>query len=287
MTEIFSALLSDLINSAFSAFDEAMIWLLDGMLHVERLADSAVASIVTEGVVSELYQFVYTLAWGLLVLKFLFKGFEIYILWRDGDADASPQDMLIGSVEAVAVMLVFPYLYDVLAEVTVWFATGLMDRLGLAAGGIFQINIWDQNQLAGLSIIFLLLLLVYLILLVVLIVKLVQRGFELLVLRLGVPISCLGLVDSDKGLFKGYIQTFFKAMFTSVIQIVLMSLSLRIIVTPSLLNILCGIAAITTAFSTPAMMQQLLIATGHGGGLSQKIYTASITANAIRGFLGK
>lgn len=285
MTAIFSALLSDLINSAFTAFDEVMIWLLDGMLHVEHLADSAVSSIITDGVITELYQFVYTLAWGLLILKFLFKGFEIYILWRDGDADASPQDMLIGSVEAVAVMLVFPFLYDVMAEVTVWFATGLMDRMGLSTWASFPLK--NLEELTGLGIIFLLLMLVYLILLVVLIVKLIQRGFELLVMRLGVPISCLGLIDSDKGLFKGYIQTFYKAMFTSVIQIVLMSFSLRVIVTPSLLNLLCGIAVITTAFATPMMMQQLLVSVGHGGGMSQKIYSVSMAANAIRGLAGK
>lgn len=282
MSLIFSALLNDIINSVFEAFDDVMLWLLDGMLHVENMLDSSITSVVTVGTISDVYRFIYTFAWGLLVLKFLFKGFEIYILWRDGDADASPQDMLIGSAQAVAVMLVFPYLYDVMAEVTVWFAKGILERFGLSTGTVF-IPIAVTTQ----SLILLILLLVYLILLVVLIVKLVQRGFELLVMRLGVPISCLGLVDSDMGMFKGYIQTFFKAMFTSIIQIVLMSFSLRVIVTPGLFNLICGISIITTAFATPAMMQQMLVATARGGGISQKVYTASMTARSIRGLLGK
>lgn len=286
MTAIFSSLISDIVNAGFSAFDGVMLWLLEGMLHVETLMDSAVSSIITVTVVSDLYQFVYTFAWGLLILKFLFKGFEIYILWRDGDADASPQDMFMGSLEAVVVMLVFPYLYDVMAEVTIWFSAGIMRSFGLSTGDTFPV--YSATTLQGLNIILILLLLIYLILLVVLIVKLIQRGFELLILRMGVPIACLGLVDSDKGLYKGYIQTFFKAMFTSVIQIVLMSLSLRVIVTPTLFNLLCGFAAICMAFATPLMMQQFLVSVGRGGGgLSQKIYTASITARSIRGLIGK
>lgn len=286
MTAIFSSLISDIVNAGFSAFDGVMLWLLDGMLHVESLVDTTVSSIVTTTVISDLYEFVYTFAWGLLVLKFLFKGFEIYILWRDGDADSSPQDMFIGSIEAVVVMLVFPYLYDVMAEATIWFASGIMAGFGMSTGESFPV--FSADTLKGLNIILVLLLLVYLILTVVLIVKLIQRGFELLVMRLGVPIACLGMVDSDMGLFKGYIQTFFKAMFTSVIQIVFLSMSLRMIVTPALINLICGFAAIGLAFATPAMMQQLLITVGRGGGgLSQKIYTASITARSIRGLFGK
>jgi hypothetical protein len=284
MTTIFSSFLSDLLNDAVSAFDSGLMWILSGMLYVEKLTDTSVSSIVTSSVISSLYQFVYKFAGGLLLLKFLFKGFEIYILWRDGDPDNSPQDMLIGGIEGTVFMLCFPYLYDIMAGLTMYFATDIMGRLGLSDGAV---SLDPSGFSFTVTTLFLLILLVvYVILLVYVMIKLIQRGFELLILRLGVPIACMGLVDSDKGLFKGYMQTFFKTMFTSVIQIAMLSLSLRIIVTPSLPNIICGIAAIATALGTPLLLQNILIPTG-GGGLGQKVYSAGMAAGAIRRILGR
>lgn len=285
MTSIFSSFLGDLLNDAFSDFDGVMLWILNGMLYVEKLTDTAVSSIVTTSVISGLYQFIYAFAGGLLLLKFLFKGFEIYILWRDGDPDNSPQDMLIGGIEGTAVTLCFPYLYDIMAGATVYFATGIMDRLGLSAGTT-SVAPFDVLGFTGKTLFLLILLVVYLVLLVYMLIKLIQRGFELLILRLGVPIACMGLIDSDKGLFKGYMQTFFKTMFTSVIQINMMSLSLRVIVTPSFLNVISGIAIIATALGAPLLMQQMLIPTG-GGGLGQKIYSAGMAVSSIRHILGR
>lgn len=284
MSAIFSLFLNDIIESAVADFDGVMLWLLDGMLHVELLMDAAVSGVVTNTVISDVYQFIYMTAGGLLVLKFLFKGFEIYILWRDGDPENSPQDMLIGSIQGTVVMLVFPYLYDVMAEITLWFATGIMERLDLSTGGTFHVT---DFQIAGKSIVLLIMALVYLILMVIMIIKLMQRGFELLILRLGVPIACMGLIDSDKGLFKGYIQIFYKTLFTSVIQIVLLSWSLRFIANPSVTTLVIGIAIISTALSTPMLMQQMLISTGRGGGIGQKMYSAGMMANAVRRIIGK
>ncbi|MEM5780048.1 MAG: conjugal transfer protein TrbL family protein [Lawsonibacter sp.] len=288
MSSIFSSLLSDIINSAISDFDGVMLWILDGMLHVENMTDSAASTIVTSHNISEVYQFIYFVAGALLILKFLFKGIEIYLLWRDGDPENSPQDMLMGGIEGTVMMLVFPYLYDVMAEVTVFFATGIMDRFGLSTGDTIPISVLDPVGIAEKSILLLILLIVYLVLMVVMMIKLVGRGFELLILRLGVPIACMGLVDSDKGLFKGYIQIVFKTLFTSVIQIVMLSFSLRMIVTLNLFNLICAVSIISIAMGAPLLMQQILVATGRGGGgMIQKLYSAGMMANTIRRMIGK
>lgn len=284
MTAILSGFLHDLLSMAFEAFDDAMLWMLESMLHVETLLGSVAEGLMTGGTVNDVYLFIYRFACSLIVLKFLFRGFEIYILWRDGDADSSPQDMLIGTAQGIVVMVCFPYLYDIMAEVTVWFTDGVMGRFGLGVDTPF----WPTMEgVQGLSLFIMILLVVYVVLSVVLYLKLIKRGFELLILRLGVPIACLGLVDSDMGLFKGYLQTFFKTMFTTVIQLTLMSFSVRVIANVSFSSIVIGIAIIMTAFGAPSLMQHMLISTGHGGGITNKIYSAGMAARTVKGLLGK
>ncbi|MEG2455103.1 MAG: DUF6102 family protein [Oscillospiraceae bacterium] len=276
MDFIISSFLAGIINDAFQWIDTLLLDTLDGMLYVERILTDSFA--LDAGVFTNLYKFLYIFACALVVLKFLFKGFQTYILWRDGDADSSPQDMLMGTLQAGVTMALFPYLYDVMAEVTVWLTDSIMGRLGLVGHG----GLPDAPDLVAQGLFTMILLLIFLVMLLVLYIKLLRRGFELMILRLGVPIACLGLVDSDGGMWKGYIQTFFKTMFTTVIQLVLMSLALRVIASIGVKSLLLGIAIVSTAFATPVLMQQMLVPSNHGGGMTNKIYAVSNIARMIK-----
>lgn len=273
--------LADLLNDVFRSFDGALLKMLRDMLKVEDLLDG----IITAATIHDVYTFIYGAAVSLVVVKFLIKGFQIYILWRDGDADSSPQEMLVGAVQAAVVMVGFPVVYDKMAIITAWFAEGIVSRFGIASGEDLLLN--PVTVTAGLFI--LILLIVYVVLALGVAIMLLRRSFDLLVLRLGIPIATIGLVDSDGGVFKVYIQTLLRALFTSVIQIVLFSISVRLLVggIMSFNNILFAIATVASAFSSPALMQQILIPTGRGGGVVNKIYTGSMAVRSIRGLIGK
>ena len=58
----------------------------------------------------------FTFAMSLMVLKFLKKGFDIYVLWTDGDPDADPMLLLINFVRAVATALIFRWVYDIFVD---------------------------------------------------------------------------------------------------------------------------------------------------------------------------
>jgi len=275
MTGIFTGFINDILSDAATWLNDNLISNLDIMLRVEQMLTD-LGTPITAATVEKAYQYIYTLVVSLLVLKFLFKGFSIYILWRDGDADSSPQDMLIGTLQAAVTIIAFPFLYNILADVTIEFAQGIMPFFGVAPGsdpglgGILTVGtlgLWE-----------LLIMLIYLIMLAVLYVVLMKRGFELMVLRLGIPFACMGLIDSDYGIFKSYIQILFKTLITSVIQIVLLSMSMPVVL---LGHPIVGIAIISTAFATPQILQQILISTGRGGGLTQKIYAGSMLARAV------
>ena len=95
-------------------------------------------------------------------------------------------------------------------------------------------------------------------------------------------LATIGLIDSDATLFKNYIQVFFKTGFTVIIQVTLMSLAFRVAATFHILNLCAAIALMVTALSSPKLLQQFLVPSGGGGGLSQKIYSVSMVARSAK-----
>ena len=273
--------MGSLITAAFEKFDDLMTDLLRGVFHFEQLFVSGASTALSEQSIHDVYFYIYLFACSLVTLKFLFKGFHIYILWRDGDADVSPRDMLVGMLEAAAVMVCFPYLYEKIANICVTFAEGIMSRLGVSLGLVI---VPDLNLILSQGILTILILLVFVISVLVLWIQLIGRGFELLILRFGVPLASLGLLDSDMGLFKAYMQVFIKAALTVIVQICAMALAIRVAGSFQFTNSLLALGIIFGAFKAPATLQQFLMpSAGGGGGLTQKAYSAAIVVRTLKG----
>ena len=273
--------MGSLITAAFEKFDDLMTDLLRGVFHFEQLFVSGASTALSEQSIHDVYFYIYLFACSLVTLKFLFKGFHIYILWRDGDADVSPRDMLVGMLEAAAVMVCFPYLYEKIANICVTFAEGIMSRLGVSLGLVI---VPDLNLILSQGILTILILLVFVISVLVLWIQLIGRGFELLILRFGVPLASLGLLDSDMGLFKAYMQVFIKAALTVIVQICAMALAIRVAGSFQFTNSLLALGIIFGAFKTPATLQQFLMpSAGGGGGLTQKAYSAAMVVRTLKG----
>lgn len=286
--DIFSSLFSDtindflvdVVNEAFELVDSLMLNLLNTAFYAEKLILSGVTTVMTQVQLQNLYLFLYAFVSGVVVLKFLMKGSQIYILWRDGDAEVSPGGMLVGVAQAGFAMVAFPYLYDKGVDIFLFFANGIMGRLGMATESLMHIS-WITT-LGAAGIIFIVFALIFFVLVFVLWIKLMIQGFQLLIMRLGFPFATVGLIDSDAALFKNYIQVFFKYAFTVVIQVTLMALAFRVIATLQLINLMAAIALMCTALSTPQLLQQFLLPSGGGGSLTQKAYGISMAVRATK-----
>jgi hypothetical protein len=90
-----------------------------------------------------------------------------------------------------------------------------------------------------------------------------MRGLEIFILRVGVPLACVGLLDNDKGVFKAYLNKFFQSMLAVVVQIVLAKLGVGLMLN---MHVLWGVACMMLAIRTPRFLQDFLITTGGGGG---------------------
>ncbi len=277
--EFFNVLLNDIIN-----FVNGLLTDLTGyIMRIETLSVAVSNGALSESIINNVYLYISAVAVTLIILKFLWKGFQIYILWRDGDAESSPMDLVTGTVQAVVAGIAFPYLYNVLADATVYLASGILDGFGSASVITDFTSLLNAQSTSTITQIFLV---IYFIVLLVFYIKLLARGFEMLVLRIGIPIACIGLVDSDKGIFKGYIQILFKSVCTTIIQVLLMSLSLRFLFYGSMSAYLASAALMMQAFSTPALLQQILAGQGRGG-VGQKISSGVHMAVNIRRLMGK
>ena len=58
--------------------------------------------------INQVFLTIYGFVFALMVLKFLWKGTNVYILWRDGDSEVSPFNMLVGMGNA-AIGIQIPY----------------------------------------------------------------------------------------------------------------------------------------------------------------------------------
>jgi len=71
-----------------------------------------------------LYNLFFGFGVSLIVLKFLKRGFDIYVGWDMGDPDADPFGLVVNFLRAMVMAVCFPILYDALVSV----ASQLIDQ---------------------------------------------------------------------------------------------------------------------------------------------------------------
>jgi hypothetical protein len=207
----------------------------------------------------------------LIILKFLKKGFDTYIVWSEGDSDTSSLTFITYFARAIITAISFPLLYDWLITISKEFANNVLVALNLS-GQQEIINALVNG--AGLGIFSSVFAIIILIILFLLYIQLLMRGVEMFVLKLGFPLACIGLVDSDKGMFSPYIKKFFQSIATVIIQISLAKLSILLIITNQYIY---ATAILLVALRTPKFLQEFLLVTGNGSGVSNAVHTTSKT----------
>jgi len=271
------ALLMVLIEDLLSGLLEYMDSILLNLVPMAFYADEFLDQMLGRAVISELFDILFTFGVSLIILKFIKKGFDTYILWIDGDADTDPILYLTYFVKALVVAISFPTLYG-------WMATivqDLTDKL---------LNIISRGVTADFSVIIVGIIsggivpgiigLIFFGCLLFLYIKFLQTGLEILVLRLGIPLACVGLVASDQGVFKTYMQKFSQAMITVMLQIALLKLGIALVMNG---HLIWATATILMAIRTPKFLQEFIIISGGQGGMMGKAYQATRLVQMFRG----
>ena len=226
----------------------------------------------------------YGIGFSLIILKFLKKAFDIYVLWTDGDPDADPFLLLTNFVRAVATALAFQWLYGIFVDI---FRDVLDTLLGVINENTSKYDTW-VNTLSSQGIVPTIAALIFVICWVILYFSFMARGIEIMVMRAGVPFACVGLLDNDKGVFKAYFNQFVKAFATTLVQIVLCKIGLNLVLGATIMsasNVFWGIACMIAALSMPKILREFLLPTGSDGhvmqNVSQTVHTTAMVKNII------
>ena len=265
-------LLTDLIVGLIGGVDGAINSAFNNLMNTCFNAEYELTHILGTEVLSleNLKLLIFSFALSLVILKFIKKGFDIYILWTEGEADTPPLTFIIYFIRAIIVLLCSTLLYDWLVSVVQGFGQDMLETLNVSQ----TMDITEQMvDLAGAGLFSAIMALIALILLFVLWVQFIIRGVEIFVLKLGFPLACVGLINADGGVFTQYIGKLFKSMLTVLVQIFCCKLALLLIFSGQLIY---AIAMIILAIKTPKMLQEFMLG-GGSGGISNVIITASKT----------
>ena len=267
MTKILEALITDFFKDAFPIADilfasliNIVFWvenhISDGSIFQNTILDNSKSDIFFD----KLFQVTTSFGVAFLIFKFLKKIFDTYIIGSDGDPSMSVENIVIGFCKGLIIIFSFNFLYEIFVNISVDFINEMLNAVGLVTlPSLMQVF---ETYFLGLGLFALVGLLIFFICYLILVFQFIKRGLEMLILRLGVPIACVGLIDSDNGVFAPYIKMFIQNSVTVVIQLVMIKLGFGVVANG---NIFFGIACMIMGIKTPQFLQQFMIGLGSSG----------------------
>lgn len=213
----------------------------------------------------------------LLLVKLLFKILNVYILQNEGDSDDSPVSLVTSYVMALAVMYSSSFIFKTITDIIKQIAN---DFMGLFLRNSIISYSPDQFETYGFFV--LLMYLFAFFFMIILYYSIVKTGIQLIILKVGFPFATLGLIDSDKGVFKTYVNTIVKAIIGVSLQCVLITVTLSAL-KPSeqfiFKDFMGVIALIGATIATPKLLDQFLIPSN--GGIAKGAYSGSRAINSF------
>jgi len=269
MEELITHLISSIIGGADNIINSVFNDLIDTCFNMEEHLTTLFGTQWLD--FSGLKTVILSFAISLIILKFLKKGFDTYILWTEGDIDTPSLTFITYFIRAIVMAISFPILYDWLISASKGLATDVLNALNISAQQEIIEALVRGSSLGIFGAIFAIIILIILFLLYI---QFLMRGIEMFVLKLGFPLACIGLVDSDKGVFSPYIKKYFQSILTVIIQIALVKLAIMLVITNQYID---ATAILLVALRTPKFLQEFLITASNGGGFNSAIYTTSKT----------
>lgn len=233
---------------------------------------------------SKLFASVLTISISLITMKFLHKLFATYVGGYEGDSTAAPTQIVLNYVRALAVAAAGAVLFGVFTDMMTEIATELLKAISSNTTPASLIEVMVDGFANNLNLLQGLLRFVYFVCFIILLIKFYIMGAEMFVLRIFFPFACVGLVDSDKGMFVPVLKQMLNVGVTAVIQILLLRMSMVIAGNEKYLP---ALAFIMLAMKTPQSMQFIMFAGGGGGGMVSRAVSMAHHAKSLIRSVGK
>jgi hypothetical protein len=262
--EVILVLLIVAILNGCLAFIDGM---LEGIVPLALSAEQYMTNISGTNLMGSLSQVFFGFGVSLIILKFVKKGFDTYVLWNGSDAEEEPYYLVINFVKALAVAACFPAIYGWMSQIITDMSAQILSAV--SEGTEFTWVAWVDG-ISSAGIVTAIFALVFMICYFMLYFQFLMRGLEMLILRIGIPIACVGLLDNDSGVFKNYFSTFLKSMLSVVVQIALAKLGVGLMLN---MHVFWGVACMMLALKTPKFLSEFVIPSTSGGqGVVNNVY---------------
>lgn len=215
---------------------------------------------------NNVYKVIYEYAIVLLAIVFIKKMIQTYFLWKSGEDDVSPVHVLLGLFEAITIMLCFGYFYTFCVQI----GANMYENIKNAMINSTNFSINDLAKWCNSGIFSSVVCLTLVIEFLIIIWQLIRRGLELLILRLIIPFTAIGLLSSNGGSFSIVIKKFLQNICTVIVQLLLLILALTL---SSKNHLIYAIAVCFVCNQTPQFMQEF-IAPMQGFGVGRKVNRA-------------
>ena len=213
---------------------------------------------------TKLFASVLAISLSLITMKFLHKLFATYIGGYEGDSTASPTQIVLNYTRALAVAAASTLLLGIFADMMTEVATDLLKAIHSNITQTELIRLMVEGFVGNLNLLQGLLRFIYFVCFLLLLIKFYIMGAEMFILRIFFPLACVGLVDSDKGIFVPVLKQMLNVGITAILQILLLRISMVIAGNEKYLP---ALAFIMLAMKTPQTMQFIMFTGGGGGGL--------------------
>ena len=291
----FTGGLMDDLNLMLLALQEATTNIIKSVFFIEEskglLTNGTLDTYSLRVAMDRLYLFMV----GLVTLKLVWQGWKIHVLGRDGEAEVPPTSLLKNAIYAVVVALAFPVLYEIGVEIGIAISNSVSRAFPSSYMQSEEILLSDLTTLitslyssVSSNVAISIMLLAYVVVAILLFFKMLWQGWQMLLYRLGFPLSVVGLVNSDGGIFKSYVQIYFQQLLITMIQNFCLRISFTFLSGSggSVLssgNAVFALIALIAAFSTPKIFAQILQQNGGGGRGTQVAYTVMLAARSFAG----
>lgn len=203
-------------------------------------------------------------AWGLifLIIVFIKKMIQTYFLFKTGEEDQSPVRVVIGLIEAVIIDITFGWIYVFIVKMGYNFYLSLNASAGFNFDKNFMNDLATSAEWGLFTAVCIFIITCEFI---GLIWNMIKRGLQILILRLVIPITTIGLLDANGGSFAVVAKKLIQSIFSVIIQLLLMSFSIMLI---SKKRYIYAVATMGMTIEGPEFLRDFLVGAG-GLGVAQ------------------
>lgn len=232
---------------------------------------------------NELSRYIKSIALSVIALYALWYGFKIYILWKDGNPEESPKELVVRIMIAVALILTGEEIINIAST----FVSTVINRILNITGSATSTQASSFNLL-NTGIFYIILSLVYFFNYWKLMLGTLKMGIELYILRLGFPLACVNNINSHGNTWNMFITTLIKNYLGICVNVLLIGIGTRIYDTGTdALTVLWAVAFLSLANNSKELLNQFIVSSsntdGNSAGMALRTLTMEIGRRAIRG----